>query len=221
MIDPRFALCPVSLCVACAVACFGGCRFTRQSDAPSESSAAPSGSSSQVRLARAQTSLGELDAGQIDPFEISMPTIAGTLTIKAEKTDCAYVIVVGGKTVLSTNCNDSADPNSTFPIPKVLNRFEGGPAPFDQVLVVQQTMLGNACNGGPIWFLGLRRDGSHVAYRQIDFCGGPDPVIHAEPGRIVVLAPGGPVNHGTGYVPAETWVFDGRAVHRTSTTAHP
>ena len=221
MIDLRHAICPYSLCVACAAACFGGCRFTQRSGAASESSAATSASSAEVGSPPAETTLNEPHDGQIEPFEISIPTIAGTLAIKAEKTGCAYAMVLGRKRVLTTNCDDSADPRGAFPIPVVLKHFDGGPSPFDQVFVVQQNTTGNACNGGPIWFLGLRRDGSHIVSQQIDFCGGAAPVIHAESGRIVVHIPGGPPNRGTGYIPHETWTFDGRAVRRTSSMVNP
>jgi len=221
VIDLRYALYAFCLCVACAAACFGGCRFTQRSGAASESSAATSTSSAQVGSPPAQATLNEPHDGPTEPLEISIPTIAGTLAIKAERTGCAYEIVLGRKRVLTTNCDDTADPNDAFPIPVVLKHFDGGPSPFDQVFVVQQNTMGNACNGGPIWFLGLRRDGSHIVSQQIDFCGGADPVILAESGRIVVHIPGGPPNRGIGYVPPETWAFDGRAVRRTSSTESP
>lgn len=147
------------------------------------------------------------------PFELPIPvethvsTVAGMLVFQEVESWCRYSVALGNRVILATNCKDSRSPFSEFPIPAVLKHFGAGPAPFDEVVVLQQRMIGNACNGGPLWFLGLRRDGSYQVSTPIDFCGGKDPVVRPEAGRITIFVPGGPPNRGEGYIPSETWAF--------------
>ena len=147
------------------------------------------------------------------PFELPVgdaqrvSTSAGLLEISEQEGGCAYRVSLGDRPLLTTNCKEDADPNRNFPIPLVRAHFAPGPAPFDEVVVVQQGMLGSACSGGPIWFLGVKGGVAQMS-GQIDFCGGRDLVIRAEPTRVVVFLPGGPPNRGTGYIPSETWAFE-------------
>jgi hypothetical protein len=59
-------------------------------------------------------------------------------------------------------------------------RRPGGAGGRAEVVLVQQHMAGNACNGGPLWLLGLRRDASYAVSSAIDFFGGADPIVSRE-----------------------------------------
>ncbi len=154
------------------------------------------------------------------PFEVSLrpdgpaSTVAGLLQVVELERGCAYEVRLREQPVMNTNCK-SESRFSAYPMPQLLKHYSHGVEPFEQVVVVQQHNMGNACNGGPLWFLGLKQDGSHVISTSIDHCGGRDPVIRPEPGRIVVLLPGGPPNRGDGYIPAQTWEFRRGVVRRT------
>jgi hypothetical protein len=134
----------------------------------------------------------------VEPFPRVVSTVAGVLTI-VEPPGCG--IMLGARAILVPGCQESIE---------AVKHFANGLMPFDEVVVLQEVSMGNACNGGPIWFLGLRRDGTFELSKPLDFCGGKDAVIRPEPGRITVFIPGGtpnrPVNP-TDYIPSETWAF--------------
>jgi hypothetical protein len=75
-------------------------------------------------------------------------------------------------------------------------------------------MWGNACSGGPIWFLGLNKNGSFAISSAVDFCGGADPIILEEANQITIIKPGGLSNQGTGYIPKEIWIYKNGKVTR-------
>lgn len=118
-----------------------------------------------------------------------------------------YAVILDGNTILRTDADAEGSRFSDFPVPTILRHFKNGVPPYDEVILFQQNMWGNACNGGPLWFLGLKRDGSFSISTPIDFCGGRGPIIRASRDAIIVIIPGGPPNRGRGYVPRETWVY--------------
>jgi hypothetical protein len=134
----------------------------------------------------------------------TLTTAAGELVVFRVESSGRCGITLGGKAILDADCQYHY-------APRVLGHFKGGIRPFDEVVVLQDSPMGNACNGGPLWFLGINRDGSHKISEKIDFCGGRDPVVKRGADRVTVLLPGGPPNRGKGYIPSETWVYqDGK-----------
>lgn len=135
-------------------------------------------------------------------------TVAGALEI-AELPRGAhgaetFAIRLAGKELRRTGeGGDFAD----FPAPRILQRYPQGIAPFDEVVVFQQDMRGNACDGGPLWILGLKRDGSYAMSEPIDFCGGKAPQLSATRDELTIVLPGGPLNRGEGEIPSETWRY--------------
>jgi hypothetical protein len=123
-----------------------------------------------------------------------------------------FAVTLGDKSILQTNGEEDGQ-FSDSPVPTILKHFDTV-TPFDAVVVFQQNMWGNACDGGPLWFLGLKRDGTFSVSSPIDFCGGRPPVIKQTAGRIVVTLPGGPPNRGSGYIPTETWVYENGRVRQ-------
>lgn len=117
-------------------------------------------------------------------------TAAGPLTIvQLDEGNLGrhFRVTLSGKTILETGeSGESGD----FPFPRVIGRFTAQAAPYDDLLLLQQFDWGNACNGGPLWFLGINRDGSFKRFDFIDFCGGPAPIVEAR-GATVELRMGG------------------------------
>lgn len=118
-----------------------------------------------------------------------------------------YQVVLNAKVILQTDTSDDASKFTDFPIPKVKRVFASGVPPFEQVVLFQQWALGNACNGGPLWFLGVRKDGSYQISDEIPFCGGRAPVIKQDVKKIVVVIPSGRPNRGSGHTPTKTWHY--------------
>lgn len=90
-----------------------------------------------------------------------------------------FAVTLGDKLILQTNGGESGQ-FSDSPVPTILKHFDAV-TPFDAVIVFQQNMWGNACDGGPLWFLGLKGDGSFSVSSPIDFCGGRQPVVKNQP----------------------------------------
>ena len=126
-----------------------------------------------------------------------------------------FAVTLGDKSILQTNGEEDGQ-FSDSPVPTILKHFNAV-TPYDAVVVFQQNMWGNACDGGPLWFLGLKRDGTFSVSSPIDFCGGRPPVIRQTAGRIIVTLPGGPPNRGEGYIPTETWVYENGRVRQLKT----
>ena len=126
-----------------------------------------------------------------------------------------FAVTLGDKSILQTNGEEDGQ-FSDSPVPTILKHFNAV-TPYDTVVVFQQNMWGNACDGGPLWFLGLKRDGTFSVSSPIDFCGGRPPVIRQTAGRIIVTLPGGPPNRGEGYIPTETWVYENGRVRQLKT----
>ena len=123
-----------------------------------------------------------------------------------------FAVTLGDKSILQTNGEEDGQ-FSDSPVPTILKHF-AAVKPYDEVIVFQQNMWGNACDGGPLWFLGLKRDGSFSVSSPVDFCGGRPPVLKQTAGRIVITLPGGPPNRGSGYIPTETWVYENGQVRQ-------
>lgn len=142
-------------------------------------------------------------------FNDSLKTIAGELKIVALKDSCKFNLTLNGKIVLRTDCDDERNLWAITPIPRIHTYYKSqGVRPFDEVVLLQMNMLGNACDGGPLLFLGLKGDRTFSLSESIDFCGGSPAVVTWSESRVTVLIPAGPPNRGTGYIPAETWLYE-------------
>ena len=146
----------------------------------------------------------------------SLHTIAGDLKIIETKANCRYAVLLNEKVVLNTDCDDESSPYYATPEPTIHTYYKSltGLGDFEEVVLFQMQMLGNACDGGDLIFLGLRKNGSYRLSDSIGFCGGRAPVITWGPDRVTVVLPGGPPNRGKGYIPAETWVYEKGSVSK-------
>jgi hypothetical protein len=121
-----------------------------------------------------------------------------------------FKVCLAGQTVLHSKEGDAATAFPDFPEPVVIGYFREPIGPFDAVAVFQQFSSGNACNGGPIWFLGISRDGRFTRSEPIDACGGAAPQVTVNRGVIHLTLP------QTGQAsPAEEWIYSGRELVRT------
>lgn len=158
-----------------------------------------------------------LASGQTTPAAIdSLHTIAGQLTILEMEAHCKYNILLAGKIIFQTDCQNESNKYYATPEPTIhtFHKSLAGVGDFDEVVLFQMQMLGNACDGGDLIFLGLRKNGSYVLSNGIDFCGGRPPIITWGPDKVTVLIPGGPPNRGKGYIPADTWVYESGRVKK-------
>jgi hypothetical protein len=86
--------------------------------------------------------------------------------------------------VLHIKEGDRTDEFSDYPEPVVVGYFGEPIGKFDAVAVFQQFNSGTGCNGGPIWFLGINRDGSFTRSDKVENCGGPKPQLKVENGVV-------------------------------------
>lgn len=153
------------------------------------------------------------------PFPDSRMTVAGELEIVPVDEPCKYNVTLGGKIILTTDCEAESNPWSSMSIPTIHTHHKKAVRPFDQVVLLQMNMLGNACDGGPLLFLGLKKDQTYSLSEPIDFCGGKAPVVTWSSSRVTVRIPGGPPNRGSGYIPGETWVYQNGVVKKVRAAA--
>ena len=90
---------------------------------------------------------------------------------------------------------------------KLLRHFDG-PAGPKSILLLQVTSAGNACNGGPLFFVRVAKDAPPVYSDVFDHCGGPDPMVGAMPDKILINVPAHPPNKGTGVIAAKNMEYD-------------
>jgi hypothetical protein len=150
----------------------------------------------------------------------SLRTIAGDLKIVETKTNCRYMVLLNDKLVLKTDCDVESSPYYATPEPTIHTYYKSlaGMGDFDEIVLFQMQMLGNACDGGDLIFLALRKNGSYRLSDSIGFCGGRPPVITWAPYKVTVFLPSGPPNRGKGYIPSETWVYEKGSVSKRKRT---
>src|SRR5262245_33302158 len=149
--------------------------------------------------------------GQTPPVtKDSLHTIAGELKIVEVKASCQFKLILNDKVILKTDCDDESTRYYATPEPTIHTYYKSleGLGEFEEVVLLQMQMLGNACDGGDLIFLGLKKNGSFSLSNSIDFCGGRPPIITWGSDKGTVFIPGGPPNRGTGYIPSETWIYE-------------
>jgi hypothetical protein len=158
-------------------------------------------------------------AGQTPATKDSLHTIAGDLKILEIEAICKYQVLLNDKIILKTDCDDESNKYYATPEPTIHTYYKSFVAigEFDEVVLLQMQMMGNACDGGDLIFLGLKKNGSYSLSNGIDFCGGRPPVITWGTDKVTVFIPGGPPNRGTGYIRSETWVYEKGQVRKLKT----
>jgi hypothetical protein len=140
------------------------------------------------------------------PPEEHIVTVAGELKIVQPDVGNwnRFAITLNNNVILKTNGEDETNSRfSDYPHPRILKHLRKKVPPFDEVVIFEQNMWGNACSGGPIWFLGLKKNGSFEISNDIDFCGlAGDPIIKEGLDKITIIVP---ANRGAGYIPAAVY----------------
>jgi hypothetical protein len=90
---------------------------------------------------------------------------------------------------------------------KILRHFDG-PGGQKSILLIQVSPGGNACNGGPLFFVRVAKDAAPQYSDVFDHCGGPDPMVGAMPDKILINVPAHPPNKGTGTIAAKNMEYD-------------
>ena len=67
---------------------------------------------------------------------------------------------------------------------KLLRHFDG-PGGQKSISLLQAMTAGNACNGGPLFFVRVAQDAPPQYSDVFDYCGGPDPMVGAMPDKIL------------------------------------
>jgi hypothetical protein len=127
----------------------------------------------------------------------------------------SFLSKLNNDVVLTTDGDDQSSRYHEFPVPSIVKHVSKGVPPFDEVIIFQQNMWGNACDGRPIWFLGVNKSGSFNISNDIDFCGGEAPAIKEERDKIIVSIRGGPPNRGKGSIPQATWIYQNGQARRS------
>lgn len=145
-----------------------------------------------------------------------LPTIAGELKIVELEAHCKYQVLLDEKVILKTDCHDESSEYYATPKPTIHTYYKplAGLGNFEELILFQMQMLGNACDGGDLLFLGVRKNGTHLLSKPVPFCGGRQPVITWAPDKVTVFIPGGPPNRGKGYIRSETWVYERGSVKK-------
>jgi hypothetical protein len=90
---------------------------------------------------------------------------------------------------------------------KLLRHFDGPGGP-KSILLFQVSPAGNACNGGPLFFVRVAKDAAPQYSDVFDYCGGPDPMVGAMPDKVLINIPAHAPNKGTGTIAAKTMEYD-------------
>ena len=90
---------------------------------------------------------------------------------------------------------------------KILRHFDGPGGP-KSILLLQATTAGNACNGGPLFFVRVANNAAPQYSDVFDYCGGPDPMVGAMPDKILINVPAHPPNRGGAIIPAKNMEYD-------------
>lgn len=140
--------------------------------------------------------------------EKRLSTVAGEVKYAFNEKTSECIFLLNDKPIHKIGCD------AAF-LPEVISNFQGELSSIDQLIVVQERPMGNACNGGPLHFIGLRKDQSYSVSSPLDFCGGKDPVLKRKGMDVFITFPGGPTNRGIGKIPTERWLYRDNQVKRT------
>lgn len=78
----------------------------------------------------------------------------------------------------------------------------------DLVVLFQTSMLGNACNGGSLFFIRFKTDGTTAYSELFSHCGGPDPKIVQEGDTVTISVRDHHPNRGTGIIKGYASTYD-------------
>jgi hypothetical protein len=147
-------------------------------------------------------------------IEEQRPTPSGPLVI--EQVDEGplgneFYVQLATKTILHSKLGDVTTEFPAFPIPHLFKYFGEPISGFDAVAVFQQFNWGNACDGGPVWFLGISRDGNFKKSNSVEFCGPPETTVKHGIIHLIRSQPGQAL-------PPKEWIYSGGKLQKVTTT---
>lgn len=143
------------------------------------------------------------------------------LQLDKDKLGCKFEVKLNERVLLQTDCESRSREFHSFPVPSILATFDRDVSPYDQIVILQQSMWGNACGGGPIWVLGLKSNGSFKRLIVVNYCGDFDVITKQIGNQIfITLHESGIRNRGFGYFPQQTWVYQSGRVKLSKNTKH-
>lgn len=136
-------------------------------------------------------------------------TVAGKVSLTRNEKTAQCEVLLDHKPILTMGCEFAY-------LPEITAHFRGTLGRFDEVVVLQENPMGNACNGGPLHLIGLKKNKTYNVSGALDFCGGKDPIIEHKGEIISITFPSGPPNRGSGHIPAERWIFQNGQLKKSS-----
>jgi hypothetical protein len=130
----------------------------------------------------------------------SCQTACGVFEIKPKGSDGHCRALLAGKMVRSFDCRNALPP-------RIIAHYPIGFGKFSDVIVIQEQPAGNACSGGRLYLVGVKKSGLHETTAPIDFCSGRDPVVERRGLKIVITFPDGSLNRGAGNGTAAVWEY--------------
>jgi hypothetical protein len=152
---------------------------------------------------------------EANPYETSLQTEAGVIQISQRKdVDYGYEVRLGGRVILKTNADGESDPYGGNFIPKIHTYFKRGLDDGKELVLLEFISGGNACPAGSLQFLVLGRDELPTLSNLVDAC--IPPVVTFDYNKVTLFFPRSPVIRGSGFIPAETWVYQNGTVRKRS-----
>lgn len=136
-----------------------------------------------------------------------LATSAGLVEVSRNEATNLCSVTWKGKALSAWACEYEYDPN----VLRHVKQVSGG---YDEVLVIQKSPQGNACNGGRILVFGVDNGSAVQEVGQIDYCGGPTPSVSATSSVLKISWPDAPPNRGSGIVPGEVWAVEKRVLRK-------
>jgi hypothetical protein len=155
-----------------------------------------------------------------DIYESSLVTEAGELEItRRADVESGYQVTLDGRIILRTDADDSGSIYSGNYIPKIHTYYKPGLENFGgETVLLEFISGGNACPGGSLQFLNLRRNELPRLSNLVDAC--IPPIVTWDYGKVTLFFPRSPVIRGTGFVPAETWVYQNGNARKVSAVSN-
>lgn len=198
-------LAPVIRCLVCLVA-LAACS---KSSPPASNVEVAATSADTQPAALAQDSADGSAGAPVGPTAQSIETPAGVAKQVGDEVDLA------GRTLYPLSdcaqatgaCASVKALRSGMEGARIVRAFDGPNGPRS-ILLVQTTTAGNACNGGPLFFVRVGKEQPPHYSDVFDHCGGPSPEIRADGGKVTISVPAHAPNRGSGMIPAKSGTYD-------------
>lgn len=137
-------------------------------------------------------------------------TVAGELRISQRKdVDIGFNVSLDGKVILRTDRDDEGNVYKRMPFVSIFSIYKGyrvDPNSSNEFILLMFSEGGNACPSGNFQFLTVTDSKSYSFSNILDAC--TEPLISFDLGKVIFRFPREPFVRGSGFMPAESWVFE-------------